>query len=575
MAIENNQNYPLLTTNIIKNRMTENNFGHTNQQIPDINALNQDHTQQKYTCFNDRSIFGSFTDDKTEISFDKEIFIPESSKSCSKDVSCPQDVNHYLGDSIFNKAVLEPNSNFSIKNTPIHNTVPNPVANLVPDPSNNFQTNNVVMPSLSHPQLSSRLEISNICSNCFKCIEPNTQYLQIINLPISQFGQPSQIRIQSKVDLTNINNQITSTLPSNIDNSSTSSTTLLKQQSKESQKQQENCGDKEQYQQTNQKKRIPPKPTHQLSPFQVTKKQNSVQQEQNLQHQVTSNITFNGDKIDEYEKHDAIFAITNMNEINLQKLTSIMNRDNERLGLKKVLMLIYDKTDILVKDLVNINDSEKEMLKSLLKRKFSLEIEAENFTSSVLTKINHYKNNSKTKRFEENYKLVFKRVYKYLIKKFAKDHKLKCRKSEQQKRFFDYYFNKGISSACLKLEGGNDCSPDKETERFMEYFELNPSTITDNYVEKIISSDKYMRAFEEYLNNDFIKDYMKKIESKISKIVENCLEIYKNEGLTKVKENIEKNRKYKMPWTIGELETARISVCDKVLEKRSMNPFYS
>jgi hypothetical protein len=50
--------------------------------------------------------------------------------------------------------------------------------------------------------------------------------------------------------------------------------------------------------------------------------------------------------------------------------------------------------------------------------------------------------------------------------------------------------------------------------------------------------------------------------------------MYKFEGMGKVKENIERNPKYKLPWTIGELEAAKLSIIEKIREltSQSHNP---
>ena len=122
----------------------------------------------------------------------------------------------------------------------------------------------------------------------------------------------------------------------------------------------------------------------------------------------------------------------------------ILNRANEKINLKKILMLIYEQSNITVTDLSCMNNIEIEMLKSLLKRKFNIDIGgAKNFPEDIISRINHYKVNSKTKRFEENAKLVFKRGYKFLLKNFRLTLRPKVRKRELEGMFFDHCFNTG------------------------------------------------------------------------------------------------------------------------------------
>lgn len=122
----------------------------------------------------------------------------------------------------------------------------------------------------------------------------------------------------------------------------------------------------------------------------------------------------------------------------------ILNRANEKINLKKILMLIYEQSNITFRDLSCMNNIEIEMLKSLLKRKFNIDIGgAKNFPEDIISRINHYKVNSKTKRFEENAKLVFKRGYKFLVKNFRLTLRPKVRKRELEGMFFDYCFSRG------------------------------------------------------------------------------------------------------------------------------------
>jgi hypothetical protein len=51
---------------------------------------------------------------------------------------------------------------------------------------------------------------------------------------------------------------------------------------------------------------------------------------------------------------------------------------------------------------------------------------------------------------------------------------------------------------------------------------LNPSTITENYISRIMECEKYFSVFLNFVEKHFIEDYFGKIESKICKIVTNC-----------------------------------------------------
>lgn len=50
----------------------------------------------------------------------------------------------------------------------------------------------------------------------------------------------------------------------------------------------------------------------------------------------------------------------------------------------------------------------------------------------------------KSKRFEENYKLVFKRGLKFLIQKFKAKRHLKLKKLQTERLFLQHYFGAGV-----------------------------------------------------------------------------------------------------------------------------------
>lgn len=75
---------------------------------------------------------------------------------------------------------------------------------------------------------------------------------------------------------------------------------------------------------------------------------------------------------------------------------------------------MFEGRDILLQDVEQLNSDDKVILMSLLKRKFDVEIDYKWTDKEIIDKINRERVNAKTKRLEENYKLVFKRALKYL-----------------------------------------------------------------------------------------------------------------------------------------------------------------
>ena len=86
-------------------------------------------------------------------------------------------------------------------------------------------------------------------------------------------------------------------------------------------------------------------------------------------------------------------------------------------GLQGLMLMMFEGTNIIIQDIYQLNEGEKIILASLLKRKFSIEIDLKTSNNEIATIINYEKNNAKPKRLEENYKLVFKRALKFLLTK--------------------------------------------------------------------------------------------------------------------------------------------------------------
>jgi len=65
------------------------------------------------------------------------------------------------------------------------------------------------------------------------------------------------------------------------------------------------------------------------------------------------------------------------------------------------------------RDVEQLTSDEKLILQSLLKRKFNIEIDYKWQNEKIVETMNKDSANAKTKRLEENYKLVFKKGLKF------------------------------------------------------------------------------------------------------------------------------------------------------------------
>lgn len=182
-------------------------------------------------------------------------------------------------------------------------------------------------------------------------------------------------------------------------------------------------------------------------------------------------------------------------------------------------------------------------------------------------RINKERNNSKQKRLEENYKLVFKKALKFLLNQFKTTRHLRVRKPQLEQMFYDHYFKEAFELEGIADEFYLSSSKEKKSKGGQCLF--NPKTINTRYVASIMKSEVFVKDFNEYLENDFMDDYAESRKYKISKVLEKCYEFLnkKKGGAGKIKEYIEENPKCKLPWSDMELNTAKDSVNHLLNEK--------
>lgn len=164
------------------------------------------------------------------------------------------------------------------------------------------------------------------------------------------------------------------------------------------------------------------------------------------------------------------------------------------------------------------------------------------------------------KRPEENYKFIFKRCLKQMKEKLRADQHT----ARRSKRDFENYFNRYYFEEVVD-------EPNRPLESFLHPKNSNQQnknaakTINSQYVSNIVLSHKFVRDFLNYLHKQLEDDYRNVISSKIKGLFEKWESEFqaaqnKDEQVTRICENIERNNKCKLPWTIIEVKAAITSV---------------
>ena len=184
------------------------------------------------------------------------------------------------------------------------------------------------------------------------------------------------------------------------------------------------------------------------------------------------------------------------------------------------------------------------------------------------------------KRPEENYKYIFKKCLKKLKAKVGEKLEIKCCKKEEfERRFYEFYFKEIAARENLKIEcfyqpRNAKCADDKDrktTERrnIVKTVQLSkkdiPKTISCKYIQNISKSKQFLDDFFTYLNEYLLNEHVANIDKKIH-AMSNDWQLLLNDGLVteltigEICKKIEKNTKFKLPWTVKEVQTAIAAV---------------
>ena len=280
-----------------------------------------------------------------------------------------------------------------------------------------------------------------------------------------------------------------------------------------------------------------------------------------------------------------------------------------KLTLVRLLMktLVHEQIDI--HDIEAFDSRDLDILRSIVKRKYRFDIGSEGFDDKkkLLAELNSLDIEKRTeKRSEENNKLMFKRAIKYLIIWYKKNRwqdMKELRKKQYETMICKEFFSDVPLPECCKPKSLGEDTKDNakrtssrkkesakapsqaeqataKADELLRKFVINPNTINAKYIKYVFQSDSFKDFFDDFVANHFIADYKKHRGSKIVKIIDtvySSLTSTSNQNDTNsVKEYIEKNPKFKLPWTDNELELCTESTRQfilRVFRSRAAKPF--
>jgi hypothetical protein len=236
-------------------------------------------------------------------------------------------------------------------------------------------------------------------------------------------------------------------------------------------------------------------------------------------------------------------------------------------NLNYILIKLFAGKEITKNNLKFMSSTEQMILKMIIKKKNYKE-----FNTFVLeeTYFNDLSQSSKSKRFEENLRFITNKTFRFLQNTFKMNIfqniskclnpkiQVKSSNAVQTYAFFGYYFQKYCSSSKKQIE--TFFHPNCTRILDLNYRELIPKTVSQQYLKTLKNSSRFIRDFSFYLTKIIFNDAENDIVKKTRKLCQNWENILKEQGTAKMIEFIKKqlrtNPKFKLPWTIDEVKTA-------------------
>jgi hypothetical protein len=258
-----------------------------------------------------------------------------------------------------------------------------------------------------------------------------------------------------------------------------------------------------------------------------------------------------------------------------------------------LMVRILKHDNIMQSDIEGLSHIDLDIVRSIAKRKYGITINPKDFDDKkkLLLDLNNLDAKQKgQKRSEENNKLVFKRAIKNLISKYKVDNHndvKNMKKKEYETLIVRYYFG-GIPLPDIKkrkdVENSNskDKSPKAATsgskgDEKLRRFVINPNTINSKYIRFVFKSPAFKEFFDDFVTNYFAAEYKRFRPNKIRKILDAVYSNFSHKKpsqlqIQNAKGYIEKNPKFKLPWSDKELEACVASTQDfitRVFKDRS------
>ena len=288
-------------------------------------------------------------------------------------------------------------------------------------------------------------------------------------------------------------------------------------------------------------------------------------------------------------KHNKQFNIKTEDDESEERADLDIQMPPEKQAILNLLNKLLKHSNIVSSDVEGLSGLQLEIIKSIVLRKYGINISQKDIEDKkkLLSELNELDSKQKiVKRSEENNKLVFKRAIKSLITSYKSSHydDMKDMKKKEYEIIIvrDYFGYIPIPESSrnkkteFKVQESNEktigsrmiANVQKGGEKLRK-FVINPNTINARYIKFVFRSTKFKEFFDIFIENLFISDYKRNRPNKIKKIIDSTYDNFSRKKANQAqiliaKDCIEKNPKFKLPWSDKELELCIHSTKDYI-----------
>ena len=261
-----------------------------------------------------------------------------------------------------------------------------------------------------------------------------------------------------------------------------------------------------------------------------------------------------------------------LNEFTLDSLGQKKPLHNDLEDLKEVMKLVFFEPDKITTDIV-LDFNQMVILSSVLERKLANPVEIKNVYD--IRELMAANLDLPEKRTEDYLKITFKYGFRHLKARFMSDNEdlvADLSAEESVARFYQYYFEEAAQKASISIK--NFYLPKAAERKAVKVNNTRTKTINSNYLSLVFQSPSFASDLADYLNTQFVEDYVLASKKKVDKLCKKWNKIYKNspcdfKAVESISNFVLTCKKNRFPWFAGEVKKAIEAVKSIIAQRKS------